>query len=360
MNPLPLENGALFISASFLERLETCPRSAQYYKLDNRISIGNASGLNFGKILHSALELYNIRQGEGDSQDVIDQKVLSLLEKEFSTHPPEDSDHRNLNWAVEIYQNYVKQFEFDQYQLLKYEEPILCPDCQGQEEKQGVCLSCNHTGKRSVMAEVPFAVKLFDYSPSNDDSRALFAAQTGLFSIPIYYHGYIDLPVKLQDQIFVLDYKTTSVLGASFWDDKKMSAQQKGYCWAMQESTGMDVAGYVVRAIRTSKIPDSTRNGTPNKRTGEVASISKWWSKSFPEEKFYLGTNELQEWKENAIALVEEFLWHYSRGYFPKKTQWCSGRFGRCQYFEVCSVFPPEDRPLILNSGLFKSKDQKL
>ncbi len=336
--PLPLVNDALFISASFLERLETCPRSAQYYKLNARTSVQNSGGLHFGKIIHSALELYNTHVGQSQlDSGRIDQLVLAQLEKEFGDHPPIDGDHRDFNWALEIYQRYKKQFEFESFELLEYTSPIPCPACADNPALP--CNFCLGSRTRTIMTEVPFAVKLFDHG-----------------SLPVFYHGYIDLPVLINNQVFVLDYKTTSVLGNTFWDGHRMSAQQKGYCWAFHETTDLPVAGYLVRAIRTSKMPLSVSNGTPNRKTGNITSVENWWAESFPEEKFYLGTDELTEWKTNAIALVEEFLWHHSRSYFPKKTQWCSGRYGRCQYYDVCSTFPEADRPLMLNSGLFQTK----
>jgi hypothetical protein len=348
MQPLPLTNGALFISASFLERLETCPRSAQYYKLDARISIDNAGGLNFGKHIHTAMELYNLHTGMGTDPSQIDSLVADQLTKDFGAHAPVDGDHRDLNWAIETYQRYKRQFEFDSFSLLEYAQPLECKACK--DHPTDPCNFCLGTRQRKVMVEVPFAVKLFDYV--NDKSN-LFPVE-----LPIYYHGYIDLPIKINNQLFVLDYKTSSVLGNGFWDAQRMSAQQKGYCWAMRETTKLDVAGHIVRAIRTSKMPATVAQGKPNRNTGNVTSIENWWAEGFPEEKFYLGTNELEEWKTNAISLVEEFLWHYSRSYFPKKTQWCCGKYGKCQYYEVCSVFPETDRSLILNSGLFKTKEQ--
>lgn len=373
MKPLPLENGAFFVSSSFLETIETCSRRAQYYKINQRVSATNTGGLNFGGILHSALELYNICNGIGEARPIIDQKVMSLLEKEFTSSPGDSEDHRNLNWAVEIYEHYVKKFEFDNFDYLEYSTPIVCPKC---EPATIGCPYCNDTKLRSIMAEVPFAVKLFDYDvetnyldkfPSGIKIRELFDREDGegnavwntYGKIPVYFSGYIDLPIKKEDGIYVLDYKTSSVLGRGFWDGLNMSAQQKGYTWAFQETTGLEVMGHHVRAIRTTQMPLSAREGKANKRTGEIVSQEKWWDETFPEEEFKLREGELEEWKTNAISLVEEFLWHYGRGYFPKKTQWCSGKYGRCQYFEVCSTFPDKDRPLILNSGLFKDKEKK-
>ena len=59
----------------------------------------------------------------------------------------------------------------------------------------------------------------------------------------------------------------------------------------------------------------------------------------------------MEEWKNNVIDLIEEFLWHYKRNYMPMKTSWCSS-YGRCQYYDVCQL-NSADRGILLASGQF-------
>lgn len=327
----------LFISASFLERLETCPRSAEYYKLRNRIASGCASGLVFGGILHKALELHYRQSEFNTSKEVLEQKISTLLEQEFSVLSTPPDDHRTLNWAFEIYQHYAARHMSEEIKPLRWAEPVPCKQCKAEQPE---CLWCNGTGKQSIMTELSFAFELYQHKGT-----------------PVIYHGFIDLPVRRGTQNFVVDYKTTSMLGQSFWDDKRMSAQQRGYAYAFNRLTGLPVSGYIVRSIRTAGMPPSIRDGKAN-RKGEVKSQSTWWEESFGEETYYLDTEDLAEWHTNTISLCEEFFWHRERNYFPRKTQWCSGKFGRCQYFDVCSS-RPQDRELMLTSGLYKDKEPR-
>jgi len=393
MKPLPLVNGSLFVSSSFLDTL-TCPRYSEYYKLESRVSNSEGAGLRFGTHLHSAMSLsYRLRE-YGLHQETIDSKVSLLLQDKFAQEPNEEGDWRNLNWAMEIYQQHSRKFEFENFELMRYKEPRECKNCGGKgygkhfayEDSSGeqhtfeACLWCNGTGRTSIMSEVPFVVKLFDYATPTWQKDA-YALSMGLLSttegdrwhIPVYYHGFIDLLVSHNDLLFVFDWKSTSKLGQSYWDDKKAIAQPKGYSWAMEQLLGVKMHGYIIRALRTIEPPQYVTNGTASKK-GEFKKISDWWDESLVEQRFDLGDGELEEWKNNAIEQVEQFLWHYSRGFYPQNKSMCTAatgdfypdsdtmgrKYGRCQYYEVCHTFPEKDREILLNSDLFKTKETNI
>ena len=343
-----ISNDAFFVSASFLEKLETCPRAAQFYKIDQRVSAQDSSAATFGSHIHSGLEMHMRQLEHASDKETTFRKVVWTLEQEFTKEPIEEGDFRTLNWAIEIYKHYVERFEFEGWRPLAYNEPQACPHCVTSRVDKvlgspaPLCEWCNGTGTYKIMVEVPFVLPLGIVDGTQ-----------------IYYRGFIDLPVLDGNALWSLDYKTTSRLGEDFWADKKMSAQQKGYAWALQEALKRPVTGYVVRAIRTSQMPAGVLAGKPNRVTGEVKKQSDWWNEVFAEERFYLGEDELDEWQQNALALVEEFFWHQKRNYFPRKTMWCAGKYGRCAYYEVCSTFPPQERVHILNSGLYKQKEER-
>ena len=329
--PLPLIDGCLFIDNSgWMESLMTCPRALQYKQLNKRISSAESAALNFGSAIHLGME-YRYRNYQSNPVDVFFQDgIAPILTEFFDQHPTPMEDWRTLNWAFELLRRYNERYGKEEFSLLKYKEPQNCHQCEGKG--QG-CHWCNGTGKNDMMVELPFALKLFDHK-----------------DIPVFYTGKIDLPVLLDNQLFVLDHKTTGMLGPTFFDQMKMSSQQKGYCWAFQQLTGQKVTGYIINAIRSKEPPQYVTNGTESKRGGKLTP-EQWWKDSLQREKFYLKPHELEEWKDNTIAIIEEFFWNYSRGQMVKKTQWCTS-FGRCPYFDVCSM-EPQDRGVYLSSGLF-------
>ena len=339
--PLPLVDGCLFVDNSMLELLTTCPRALEYNKLHQRIASNEKPSLNFGSAIHLALEYRYQRYHSGIVDAQYHNDVAVLLSDFFEQHPCPLEDFRTLNWALEIVKQYNQRFAVEEFSLLKYDEPQTCTHCNGQghdwedASMQATvgCRWCNETGKLSMMVELPFALPLAKIN-----------------GVDVIYSGRIDLPTIHSDQLWVMDHKTTSMIGAQFWDKMRMSAQQKGYAWAFQELTGKQVHGYIINAIRTKEPPLYITNPDAPKR-GKATSPETWWGESLSRERYYIKPGELTEWKHNAIALVEEFFYHYAKGYMPMKTAWCAN-FGRCPYFDVCST-TASDRGVMLSSGLF-------
>ena len=363
MTPIPLSNGAMFVSSSFLDTL-TCPRASEYYKLNSRVADRGTSAMTFGQHIHSALSLYYRLQEYNLSHDTIMSRVSTLLEMEFSATPVDPDDWRNLNWAMETFQQLVRKYKEEEFEVVRYKEARKCKKCNGigtttiEEPDRYIvgipCLWCNGTGLTTIMSEIPFAVKLFDYRATHP----MPGANDGWF-IPIYYHGFIDLLISRRGLLYVMDFKSTSQLGSSYWDDKKAIAQPKGYAWALEQLLGVKVHGYLIRAIRTIPPPKYVTDGTASKK-GEFKKIADWWDESLCEQSYELGDGELTEWKDNAIAQVRQFFYHHSQGMFPQNKSMCIAKYGKCQYYEVCHTFPIADRQILLNSTMFKTKEQNI
>ena len=355
----------MFVSSSFLDTL-ICPRASQYYKINARVGDRGSTAMIFGQHLHSALSLYYRLQEYNLDHDTITSRVSTLLEMEFASHPTDQDDWRNLNWAMETFQQLVQKYRDEEFQVVRYKEPRPCTKCNGGgslapiltitgewndkevNNPSNQCLWCNGTGDTSVMSEIPFAVKLFDHLDYENQR-----------SIPIYYHGFIDLLISRNGLLYVMDFKSTSQLGQSYWDDKKAIAQPKGYSWALEQLLGVKVHGYLIRAIRTVPPPKYVAEGRPNTK-GEFKKISDWWDESLSQQSFELGPGELDEWKDNAIAQVEQFFYHHSQGMFPQNKSVCVAKYGKCQYYEVCHTFPITDREILLDSTMFKDKEQNM
>ena len=337
--PLPLIDGCLFIDNSgWIEGMSTCHRALQFKVLNERISTGEKVALNFGSAIHLALELRYGLYGNKAVDQVYYDSLAVILTEFFAEHPVPADDWRGLNWAMETVRRYNERFEQEEFNLLEYPEAIDCPHCAILPSSED-CLWCKGTGKRKYMVELSFALPLFDH----------YVCPGLEGSIPIIYTGKIDLPLILQGDLYSMDTKTTKQLGDMFWNEQRMSAQHRGYCWALQQSTGIEPKGYYVNGIRTKQPPDYVVNETAWK--GKRQSPAQWWQESLVRDRMLLQPGELDRWKNNTIDLVEEFFWHYGRGYMPQKTKWCS-QYGKCQYYDVCRLVP-EDQGSFLASGLF-------
>lgn len=376
--PLPLIDGCLFVDNSgWIENLSTCPRKLEYSQLHRRILGADQPALNFGSAIHLALEYRYVTYKNQPVDEPYYEVVSEMFRDFFSQHPTPESDWRDLNWAMKVIRRYNERYTIEEFNLLKYDQPVKCQFCDGDGSVAGVhpetlqqmlrpCPWCSGTGHRELMVEMPFVLPLFDWTGWFDSHAMIdIHAKVNILdtdedgdykvSIPVFYTGRIDLPVSVSSNTFILDHKTTGMMGQTFFDKMRMSAQQRGYCWAFEQLTGKKVSGYVANAIRTKEPPQYVTGDPMAGKPKKYANPETWWTESFQRETYYLKSTDLDEWKRNTIAQIEEFFWHYQRGYLPMRTMWCN-QFGRCPYFDVCSLEVP-DRGLMLHSGLYTNND---
>lgn len=338
--PLPLISNHLFIDNSgWMESMSTCPRALQYKSLNLRIMNGEKPSLNFGSAIHLALEYRYANYAAKIVDETYYNNLATLLTEFFTLHPTPDGDWRTLNWAMAMIRKYNDRYPVEDFRLMEYEEAVRCAHCQGLWNLDK-CIFCSSTGLRTTMVELPFAIPLYTHK-----------------EITVVYTGKIDLPILTSDGIFILDHKTTSMMGSQFFDEMKMSAQQKGYVWAFEQLTGQKVRGYYINAIRTKEVPQYVLKGKDFKASsGKVSNTETWWSENFQREKFLVDDATTSLWRNNTIDLCEEFFFNYERGVMPQKTAWCVGKYGKCGYFNVCSL-ANEDRLTFLNSGEYTANE---
>lgn len=340
--PLPLENGALYIDNSgWIEGLMNCETLVSWKQLYKRVPSGDKPALSFGSAIHLGLEYRYVKHQNRPVDEAYYNSLVPLLTDHFAKFPTPEGDFRTLNWAVELLHRYNMKYSIEEFNLLKLDNPITCPYCNGNSSP---CVWCSNTGKRDILVEVPFSVPLFTWTPPSHLSVP---------AIPVIFTGKIDLPLIIDNKIYVMDHKTTSMLGATFWDDKKASSQFKGYAWAFLQATGKLPHGYAVNAIRTKAPPLYVSENKVNKR-GVTTSPEQWWNESLSRERFPLHPEDIDEWYTNTTALVSLFLLQYfSNMQLPRRTTNCISKYGHCPYFEVCHTYPIADRLLMIQSGEF-------
>jgi hypothetical protein len=366
---IPLVDGVLFVDNShWVDPLMTCDRLLEYQSFRGRISREEQVALNFGTAQHLVREYRHKQYTNRPLDQDYHNGCASILSTFFEEHPAPSEDHRSLNWALDIAKRCDWKWSDDRFKPLKYTTPRKCDHCDGKGKPHetgfgykmstiSTCLFCAGTGLNDLMVELSFALPFYTHKPSNSLFHKLTPDQKkwviDLGGIMVMYSGRIDLPVLQDNFIWVIDYKTLSRYDF-FWERMKMSSQQRGYCWSFRELTGMNVAGYVVRAIRTKEPPKYVIEGKPN-RKGEMRDVDEWWNESLQDERTYVSGPKLEEWKGNTIEHLEHMFWSFERGYFRMETESCT-KWGRCQYYDVCQMLPDE-RLVVLNSGLYKNND---
>lgn len=340
--PLPLIDGCLFVDNSgFMEGASTCYRYLEYKSLRLRIPSAEKTALNFGSAIHLALEhRYRKYQNRQVDQQYYEE-LTQILTKFYTEHPSAAEDWRTMNFAMEMVKRYNQRYDVEEFNLLadKDNVPLV--------ELPFALHLMTYRGRMTFEGEPPewFKALITNFVGNNDRGREFE------YQVKVIYSGRIDLPVSISGQTFVMDHKTTSMMGSQFFDEMRMTAQQRGYCWAFGKLTGKPVTGYVINGIRTKDIPAYAAAGKTAVRQGKTHSAESWWQETFQRERYLLKPGELDDWHHNVIDLIEEFFWHYERDYMPQKTKWCCV-YGRCPYYDVCSLVK-DDRLTFLQSGLF-------
>lgn len=320
---LPLIDGAFFVDNSFLEALQTCPRNAQHAYIDRRVIDSDRISLEFGRTMHSALEWrYKTLRNSIPDEDA-NSTMIGFFQKMYDEITINEGEPRDINLAEELIRRYNEKYRMEPFSILVDKD-------------------------NNPMVEMSFAVPLFEYRaqyPLNEQKQG--------WHIPVYYCGRIDLPIDIDNQIYITDHKTDSMyFGAeAFLNEQKVSNQYRGYCWAFQQLTGREVSGFMVNGIRTKMAPAKPRTKT----------IDQWWDEGFVRDTtdFALYPTWADDWKHDAIELIEQFFWQYSRGEMPmlgKFTRACS-RYKGCQFKDVCWAPTKEKGVEILQSNIFKVND---
>lgn len=289
------------------ELFETCNRAGQYYKVLGRELDSERSALFAGGALHTALATRMEAQFYAD-RPTWRAKAESDIIEAYMMNPLSPEEWRTPELLIDTMEAYARTYPLEAEPFHLLETP---------EHKPAV--------------ELPFHL-LLGVAEINQEVE-LNGAKVFIKSINCYFTGRIDAIVNY-DVPMVLDHKTTSMEGQSFYDDFIISGQMLGYTWASRQ-LGYPVQGLVLDAIAWRK-PTKSGKGT-----------------TFLRQRYFYTDEQVAEWKRDTFSHITDFLEHLCHGYFPKSPKWCFGKYGRCQYFSVCCESEAKRLPM-LNGPMFK------
>jgi hypothetical protein len=112
----------------------------------------------------------------------------------------------------------------------------------------------------------------------------------------------------------------------------------------------LDIRGFQLNAIHLKKPSNKSSLSLLDKgpRGGEPAL-------NFFRANYDYPPMRIDEWQRNMLTIVEDFVHSVKRQYFPMYTNHCFNKFGRCPYFDICSIDNPEVRLRMLHSDAFKN-----
>jgi hypothetical protein len=319
---------------SSLESLLACNRSAEY-KLVHSRTTHTKSALIFGAAFHSALECFYKRSPE-DTIESITQLGGRAIQAEYALHPTGAvDDYRTADFCFATYCQYVAQY---------FNETITPYIHEGKPLVEFTFVM--PVGMTSVPTNVfdKWGIGKLTNNPDRESDYSSDAIPNGS-TIPcrIEWSGIIDALMRMGDgeTLRVCDHKTSSISTNALFDSYSVSMQPIGYVTAMRAAfPDLNIKGFYLNSVICRK---PTRTGI---------------SYESYRRPYDYTTEQCNEWKSDLLALIGELLHNLTSKNFPKKTNWCAGKYGACPYLDVCSA-PSSQRAMILNTGMFADNTWK-
>lgn len=242
--------------ASTISDFLRCPRYGYYRHIKRIIPIADEAPLRFGAIFHQALDAWHAKEGTPEVKLANAVKICESVPRNL------DDDARTPETATRIIKEYAAHYAKEPWELL--------------------------------------------------DSECEFTIDMGQDRM---YVGRIDKNIKWNSGfIYVLDHKTTKILGSSFFSQFRPSVQMTGYAYACRELFG-SCSGIVIDAISLATKPKDRflRDISPR----------------LPQE--------YTSWEKNFHLWCAGIEGYISRDEYPCHYNLCNMYFHDCCYKQLCT-----------------------
>lgn len=298
--------------------IKTCPRLYQYHMLEGWVPKDESIHLRFGQEYHSAIQDYENLRAEGSSfDDAVRETVRQLLIRIDDwevdhTHKP--GNYKNPATLLHMVVAYLDEYRNDPCKTLILDN-----------------------GKPAV--ELSFRFEL-DWGPLQAGQYPAEQRQDGGYepaipNQPYLLCGHLDRVVTFQDDIFILDHKTTTTTPTDYYfAGYSPNNQMTLYAFAGQVVLGTAVAGVIVEAAQITLQEPNRFVRRPTYR---------------PSDTFDEWLGDLEYWLNQAEAYAASDHW-------PMNDTAC-GMYGGCKFREICSK-SPQVREKFLKTNFVKLEEK--
>jgi PD-(D/E)XK nuclease superfamily len=297
--------------------IKSCPRKYQYEILEGWQSKSESVHLRFGSEYHAALQHYDILRAEGvDHDDAIHQTIKDLHSR---THDwvvdtsTKSGKYKNRDTLLGLVVDYLDHYRDD-----PCETYIL------------------DNGKPAV--ELSFRFEL-DWGPevkstaSDPYTRSMEDLVCASLSPhqPYLLSGHLDRVVRFNDQLFVMDHKTTTTTpGDYYFDQYEPDCQMSLYTLAGRVVLNSPIRGVIIRA----------------------AQILLEKPHRFVSGFTYRTPDQLDEWLLDLRFYLNQAEAYAESDYWPQNDKACN-MYGGCKFRGICSK-NPEQRKAFLQADFNK------
>ena len=245
-----------------------CRKKYQYRMVLDLESKTISPALDFGKCIHLALESYYKNNRDLNS-------MITAFAENYSDK--EGDDLRTVENGVKLLAQYHEVYKNESIEILDL--------------------------------EVGFAVPIAH--PDNPSKH-------------IIYGGRIDGLIKWDSEIYVLEHKTTSRLGYTYFDQFRPNQQLDGYVYGARALTGLPVKGVLLNAME------------PWKEVKKVSAATKKPEDHFARSPIMRNEDELIDFARDVNDIVEEIIKCEQKDRYYKTRSACKDFNYNCVYKDLC------------------------
>jgi hypothetical protein len=288
---------------SRIETYQLCPRRYQF-KYELRLiprEVSPSAPMTFGLGLHAALEA--IYMGHGPEYVPCDHNAPPTGEGLCVYCKPNKGQIRRM------FNDFLRAFPPSHEQKV-YTQHL------------GLLLITRYLEKwqKDPLADGVFAVE------------ATFSADLG--GIP--YIGRVDLLTRWDSINYVLDHKSKGRFNDTYIRTLKLDGKMTGYLWAVSDLLGEPITSGIINGILVAP------NITPN-------SFVRFITQRTPAE--------IDQWQQNALALLDDMTRDKNRDFYPMDTASCFAYGRECEYYRICAS--PKNRHVTI-SQFYSEKPEQL
>ena len=317
--PLPRPDHYLIkLDSTALEGITRCPTFGFNKLVLHREAHARDASLIFGGSIHEGIKHMLL----GDSKQVQEEAIVQYFTE--NACPPDE--YRTPTMAMRVMKHY----------RLRYEA---MPDMQFK------VLFDNE----EPLVEMPFEVPLCGVEVNTNIQLPDWPEPRYIHTIHVAYSGRIDLVAYKGEQNVVVDHKTTSIAGDQYIQSFHLSNQAMGYVWAANKLwPDFDISTFCLNGIGLRRVRDDSVNiMLPGPRGGEPPL-------TFFQSFYDYSAEQLDQWEANVTAIISDFIHCVCRDFYPQYTNSCFNKYGRCQYWDACTLENTKVRRNFLLSDSFK------
>lgn len=272
------------LTNSALTTFKTCPKKYEFQYVQGYAPVKDSNALNFGKIIHAALEKLVIT------------KSIEAGEKVIETETSGNEDTFLEPKLLALFQGYARQYSEEKFEVVAAEE------------------------------QFQFKIK---------------SETTGLPRLDCEMKGVKDRVLKNpQGKLILLETKTTSEEiqdpTAEYWKRLSMDSQISTY-FLSAKANGITFEYCIYDVIRKPTIRPK-KNETPQEFYERLS------DDILANPGFYFARREIPRIEADLIAtlndinlIADAIIYYTERAKFPRHTNACKSVYGTCPFFKVCS-----------------------